>query len=268
MWMGLLSKVARVSRRSVQGLPLASAAVLACGPFGRGSFSCLYSISGTVCSPEVPSPVCTANVPSGFKQPESHFSGASWTQWVASEVTVASSDDSDRCCWLRRVGSVAHCAFALCVPGASGVADSATPWTVAHQAPLSMGFSRQEYWSGLPFPPPGGLLDPGTDPESLCLLHWQVGSVWEALSMFIQIQRPLFLECSSWTSGSKRLSLHPGSLPFALCPYNPMLASVSAPNHAIRIPTWAANHAIRIPTWAVHLTAKRWAQSPAWGFAP
>ena len=35
------------------------------------------------------------------------------------------------------------------------VSDSATPWTVAHQAPLSMGFSRQEYWSGLPFPTPG-----------------------------------------------------------------------------------------------------------------
>ena len=36
-----------------------------------------------------------------------------------------------------------------------------TPWTVAHQAPLSMGFSRQEYWSGLPFPSPGDILDPG-----------------------------------------------------------------------------------------------------------
>ena len=36
-----------------------------------------------------------------------------------------------------------------------------TPWTVACQAPLSMGFSRQEYWSGLPFPTPGDLLDPG-----------------------------------------------------------------------------------------------------------
>ena len=34
------------------------------------------------------------------------------------------------------------------------------PWTVAHQAPLSVGFSRQEYWSGLPFPSPGDLLDP------------------------------------------------------------------------------------------------------------
>ena len=40
---------------------------------------------------------------------------------------------------------------------------SATPWTVAHQAPLSMGFSRQEYWSGLPCPPPGDLPDPGIE---------------------------------------------------------------------------------------------------------
>ena len=39
---------------------------------------------------------------------------------------------------------------------------SATPWTVAHQVPLSMEFSRQEYWSGLPFPPPGHLPNPGT----------------------------------------------------------------------------------------------------------
>ena len=41
-----------------------------------------------------------------------------------------------------------------------------TPWTVAHQAPLSMGFFRQEYWSGLPFPPPGDLPNPGIKPES------------------------------------------------------------------------------------------------------
>ena len=40
------------------------------------------------------------------------------------------------------------------------------PWTVAHQAPLSMGFSRQEYWSGLPFPSPGDLPDPGIEPRS------------------------------------------------------------------------------------------------------
>ena len=47
------------------------------------------------------------------------------------------------------------------------VSDSAIPWTVDHQTPLSMGFSSQEYWSGLPFPPPGVLLDPGIESESL-----------------------------------------------------------------------------------------------------
>ena len=42
----------------------------------------------------------------------------------------------------------------------------ATPWTVAYQAPPSMEFSRQEYWSGLPFPSPGDLPDPGIKPRS------------------------------------------------------------------------------------------------------
>ena len=45
----------------------------------------------------------------------------------------------------------------------------ATPWTVAYQAPLFMGFSRQEYWSGLPFPSPGDFPDPGIEPGSLAL---------------------------------------------------------------------------------------------------
>ena len=49
------------------------------------------------------------------------------------------------------------------------MSNSATPWTVARQAPLSMGFSRQEDWSGLPFPPPGDLPDPGNEPGSPAL---------------------------------------------------------------------------------------------------
>ena len=53
----------------------------------------------------------------------------------------------------------------------------AIPWTVAHQAPPSMGFSKQEYWSGLPYPSPGDLPDPGIKPRSLCLLHWQASSL-------------------------------------------------------------------------------------------
>ena len=44
---------------------------------------------------------------------------------------------------------------------------SATLWTIAHQAPLSMGFPRQEYWSGLPFPPPGDLPHPGIESVAL-----------------------------------------------------------------------------------------------------
>ena len=44
---------------------------------------------------------------------------------------------------------------------------SATPWTVAHQDPLSMGFPRPEYWSGLLFPSPGDLRNPGMEPLSL-----------------------------------------------------------------------------------------------------
>ena len=48
-----------------------------------------------------------------------------------------------------------------------------TLWTVDHQAPLSMGLSRQEYWSGLPCPPPEDLPDPEIKPMALVSLHWQ-----------------------------------------------------------------------------------------------
>ena len=50
------------------------------------------------------------------------------------------------------------------------MSDSVTPWTVAHQAPLSMEFSRQEYWSGLPCPPPGDVPDPRIEPASITSL--------------------------------------------------------------------------------------------------
>ena len=64
---------------------------------------------------------------------------------------------------------VANCYF-ICANCCCLAANSfATPWTAAHQAPLSMGFSRQEDWSGLPFPPLGDLSDPGMEAESLVL---------------------------------------------------------------------------------------------------
>ena len=71
----------------------------------------------------------------------------------------------------------------VCVLSCSVVSNLATSWTVACQAPLSMGFPRQEYWSGLSFPPPGDLPDPGIEPSSpvvsctgrwtLPLYHWE-----------------------------------------------------------------------------------------------
>ena len=59
-----------------------------------------------------------------------------------------------------------------------------TPWTVAYQAPLSVGFSRQEYWSGLPCPPPEDLPNPGIEPMSLmspALAGWffPTGTTWD-----------------------------------------------------------------------------------------
>ena len=72
----------------------------------------------------------------------------------------------------------------------------ATLWTVAHQAPLSMGFSRQEYWSGLPCPPPGELGDPGIKPASfmspaLASRFFTTSVTWEAMYIYILLQNKL-----------------------------------------------------------------------------
>ena len=68
-------------------------------------------------------------------------------------------------CWRKVL--MPHCLFFLCPT-------LAIPWTAAHQAPLSMGFSRQDYWSGWPFPFLGNLPDPGIEPGSPAL---QAGSL-------------------------------------------------------------------------------------------
>ena len=70
----------------------------------------------------------------------------------------------------------------------SVVSDSATLWTVAYQAPLSMEFSRQEYWSGLPCPPPEDLPNPGIKPMSLISptlagRFFTASATWEALHL-------------------------------------------------------------------------------------
>ena len=68
------------------------------------------------------------------------------------------------------------------------MSNSVTLWTVAHQTPLSMEFSRQEDWSGLPFPPAGDLPDLGTEPASLMSpalagRFFNTSTTWEALEL-------------------------------------------------------------------------------------
>ena len=65
------------------------------------------------------------------------------------------------------------------------LSDSETPWTVVHKDPLSMGFFRQQYQRGSPFPSPGDIPDPGIKPESLksptlASMFFMANSIWEA----------------------------------------------------------------------------------------
>ena len=73
-----------------------------------------------------------------------------------------------RCLLLERKMGQTHSkpSRSLKLLSCSVVSDSATPWTVADQAPLSTGFSRKEYWSGLPYPSQGDLPNPGIEPRS------------------------------------------------------------------------------------------------------
>ena len=87
----------------------------------------------------------------------------SWILWIY-DLSSLSLDDAQ---------FISSTALSLvCVFSWSIVSYSATLWTVAHQAHLSMEFSRQEYWSRLPFPPPGDLPDPGIEPASLVSPAW------------------------------------------------------------------------------------------------
>ena len=75
--------------------------------------------------------------------------------------------------FLHFLASVCVCVCVCAQAQLLSCVHSCIPWTVAHQAPLSMGFPRQEYWSGLPFPSPGDL----PDPRIKLTLDWQVDSL-------------------------------------------------------------------------------------------
>ena len=70
-------------------------------------------------------------------------------------------------CW--KLGKQQGSMYVVCNQSLSGVQLSATPRTVTHQSSLSMGFPQQEYWSGLPFPSPGDIPNPGMEPASPAL---------------------------------------------------------------------------------------------------
>ena len=84
----------------------------------------------------------------------------------------------------------------------------ATPWSVARQASLSLGFPRQEYWSGVPFPPPGDLPDPGIEPASHVLLHCR------------QVLYPLSRQGSLRAFSGGNL-IFPDQVPLSILPSNP-----------------------------------------------
>ena len=79
-----------------------------------------------------------------------------------------------------------------------------TPWAIAHQTPLSTGLPRQEYWSWLPFPPPGDLPHPGIKPVS-CVLHWQADSLLLCyLGSPCHLYKEKFMPCFRQIGGRQR----------------------------------------------------------------
>ena len=94
-------------------------------------------------------------------------------QAVVHEATKESDMETKQPCVFIHIHLSFSISFSLSlyvkVKSLSHVQLFATPWTAAYQAPPSMGFSRQEYWSGLPFPSPGDLPDPGIEPKSPAL---------------------------------------------------------------------------------------------------
>ena len=107
------------------------------------------------------------------------------TQWICFQAWTCQILLQPTLCWPERSqkaglegcsSSVFNKHLTLCVLSCfSHVQLCAIPWAVARRAPLSLGFSRQEYRSGLPCPPPRDLPDPGIEAASLCLPHWQAG---------------------------------------------------------------------------------------------
>ena len=109
----------------------------------------------------------------------------------------------------------------LWLSACSVMSDSATPWTAAHQAPLSMGFSRQEDWRRLAFPPPGGPPDSGTEPESPAssslargfFYLWAAGNALPGGTVAWKIQPDVHLSVWEALADNRSFFLKPGTCP-------------------------------------------------------
>ena len=88
-------------------------------------------------------------------------------EWMANRDLLYNAWNSAQCYVAAWMGGKCGGECACVLSRFGRVLVCMTPWTVAHQAPLSMGFSMKEYWSGLPCPSPGDLPDPGIEPTSL-----------------------------------------------------------------------------------------------------
>ena len=106
-----------------------------------------------------------------------------YTQELASQIAlrncsqVGSEQPGYICLWGWEVHVIKHTSWYMCAQLLSFVQLFAAPWTIAYKASLSMEPSRQEYWSGLPFPTLRDLPDPGIELQSLSHLHRQVDSL-------------------------------------------------------------------------------------------
>ena len=112
--------------------------------------------------------------PFGLSWPKVRIDCSSWGQ----SSDCARRGDVQGKVAVQILSSLDHCLYLTCMHAKllQACPTLSTLWTVACQAPLSMGSSRQEYWSGLPCPPPVDLPSPGIETASYSLLYWQVGS--------------------------------------------------------------------------------------------
>ena len=121
-----------------------------------------------------------------------------WKQLLRSLSTLISKIHTNIQFFLMLSVCVCVC-VCVCACMLSHVWLFATPWTVACQALLSMGFHRQEYWSGLPCPPPSDFPTQRSNPCILCLLYWQTNSLslaWSGkpITLLLRLSKNLFVK--------------------------------------------------------------------------